>query len=72
MKPKTKTHKEVVELSSTLLPFTSEEMAQAQKQFAKVYVGKQTAWCSACGHKWGSDLWERRKKTETCPHCGAK
>ena len=72
MKAKTKTQKEVVELSSTLLPFTSEEIAQAQKQFAMVYVGKQTAWCSACGHKWGSDLWERRKKTETCPHCGAK
>ena len=72
MKPKTKIQREVVELSSTLPPLTEKDINDARKAYALMYAGAKEAWCSACGRKWDSDLWNRRKKTEICPHCGAK
>lgn len=73
MKARSKLHREVLELSSTLPVLNKRDMDDARRAFAQVFVGKRSAWCGCCGKVWESDLWDRgRKKHETCPHCGAK
>ena len=72
MKARTKAQREVVELTATLPAFNERDLKDARRGYARVYVGAKTAWCSCCGAVWESDLWGRRKESETCPHCGAK
>ena len=72
MKARTKAHREVVELSSTLPALNEKDIADARRGYAKIYVGAKKAWCSCCGEVWESDLWTRKKHTEVCPHCKAK
>ena len=61
-----------MELTATLPAFNERDLKDARRGYARVYVGAKTAWCSCCGAVWESDLWGRRKESETCPHCGAK
>ena len=72
MKPRTKAQREVVELTATLPAFNERDLKDARRGYPRIYAGAKTAWCSCCGSVWESDLWGRRKESETCPHCGAK
>lgn len=73
MKARTNAQREVVELSSTLPPLSERDVQDARKAYARIYVGRISAWCSCCGQDWDSDLWEKRRRlTDGCPHCGAR
>lgn len=72
MKARTKAHREVMELSSTLPALNEKDIADAKKAYAGIYYGAKEAWCDVCGHVWQSDLWKNPKEKEVCPHCGAR
>lgn len=72
MKPRTKLHLRVAELSSRLISIT-----QSQKEWSfrgclphKGYANKSSAFCLDCGETFSLEL-IKRKKAE-CPHCKTK
>jgi DNA-directed RNA polymerase subunit RPC12/RpoP len=72
MKPRTKLHHRVAELSSRLL-----RIDQNQKQWAfkeclphKGYANKSSAFCLDCGETFSLELIKRKKAV--CPHCKTK
>ena len=68
---KTKNQIEVANLSMFLPRMKPSEELEAMRAYAQIYVGKQSAWCSCCGHEWHSDLWDNRRiRKGVCPHCG--
>ncbi len=76
MKPRTKLHKQVVELSSKLPVITDTQIKWAQKHcFPHFgYKCKNEVWCSDCSKMWviTDEELTRNKGSIKCPYCGHK
>ena len=72
MKPRTKLHREVVDLASYLRPITQSQKEWAYKECLphKGYANKSGIFCLDCGGTFSLDLVKR--KTAFCPNCQTK
>lgn len=72
MKPRTKLHREVVDLASYLRPITQSQKEWAYKECLphKGYANKSGVFCLDCGETFSLDLVKRKKAT--CPNCQTK
>jgi DNA-directed RNA polymerase subunit RPC12/RpoP len=72
MKPRTKLHREVVDLASALRPITQSQKEWAYKECLphKGYANKSGVFCLDCGETFSLDLVKRKKAV--CPHCKTK
>lgn len=75
MKPTTKLHHEVWNISQKLNPLTESQHKLAVKNIFSKYgtTSHKTLCCLECGHKWkDADLFGQRLKHLNCPSCNTK
>jgi len=72
MKPRTKLHFQVAELSKELFVISKQQKEWAFKECLphKGYANKSVAFCLDCGETFAKELIKRKKAT--CPHCKTK
>jgi hypothetical protein len=67
-----KRRREVERLSASLPCISEEQRREAQQVGGTAWLGKTRGWCDVCANEFDHDMWTSRKKTMTCPKCGAK
>lgn len=67
-----KRRREVERLSASLPCMTAEQEREATAIGGDAWLGRTRGWCDVCANEFDHDMWTSRKKTMTCPKCGAK
>lgn len=68
-----KRRREIERLSASLPSMNAEQRKEATQLCGTAWIGARKGWCDVCAQEFDSEtLWDSRKKTTVCPHCGAR